>query len=298
NLELDCAYHLPGVARFRVNVFLQHHGIAAALRIITDRIPSAEEIGLTPAVTKLAELPRGLVLVTGPTGSGKTTTLASLIEMINQRFSKFIVTIEDPIEFVYQNKNSVINQREVGQHTKSFARALKYSLRQNPDVLLIGEMRDLETISLAITAAETGHLCFATLHTQDAPTTIDRMIDVFPADQQAEIRTQLSLVLAAVVSQALLPRKDGGRVCAREVLTMIPAAASLIRERKASQLYGVIEAGSKYGMNSMDQALAHLVREGAIGFEDALGKAHDPGNLRNLVAMGSLGAAVPRQPAR
>ncbi|MBI3547579.1 MAG: type IV pilus twitching motility protein PilT [Elusimicrobia bacterium] len=285
-LELDCSFALAGSARFRVNVLKNSRGTAAVMRVISDKIPTPQELGLMPSIVNLTDLPRGLVLVTGPTGSGKTTTLASLIETINQKHHRHILTIEDPIEFMYENKNSIINQREVGAHTKSFAEALKHSLRQNPDVILIGEMRDLETISLAITAAETGHLCFATLHTQDAPSTVDRIIDVFPPSQQQEVRTQVSTTLAAVISQVLLPRKGGaGRICAREVMTMTPAVGNLIREGKTHQLYSAIESGAKFGMISMDQYLAFLVKQGAVTMEDAAMKAHDPGTMKTLAGM-------------
>lgn len=285
NHSLDFSFSSPGISRFRVNVFRQSHGLAAMLRVISGRIPSPQELGLTQAVVDMTNLPRGLVLVTGPAGSGKSTTLASLIEVINHNHHRHVLTIEDPIEFVYQNKHSIINQREVGNHAKSFAYALRDALRQNPDVILIGEMRDLETISLAITAAETGHLCFATLHTQDAPSTVDRIINAFPADQQNEIRTQLSLVLAGVVSQTLLPRKGGGLACAREIMTMTTASRSLLREAKTHQLYGEIEAGGKLGMVSMDQALASLFKQGTVELQEAVAKAHNQANLRNLIAL-------------
>ncbi|MFA6031188.1 MAG: type IV pilus twitching motility protein PilT [Elusimicrobiota bacterium] len=283
--ELDTSFALPGVSRFRVNVFQQRRGPAAVLRVINAHIPTPHELGLMPSITNLAQEARGLVLVTGPTGSGKSTTLASLIDSINHTQKKTILTIEDPIEFVYEEKLAVIHQREVGQQTRSFAEALRRALRQDPDVLMVGEMRDLETIALAITAAETGHLCLATLHTQDAPTTVDRIIDVFPPHQQQQVRVQVSTVLRAVVSQTLLPRADGrGRVCAREVMTLTPAVASLIREGKTHMLYGAIEAGAKFGMLSMDQHLAFLVRQKVVSLEDAIVKAHDPQNLRQLLA--------------
>ncbi|MEK7656926.1 MAG: type IV pilus twitching motility protein PilT [Elusimicrobiota bacterium] len=288
--ELDCSFAVTDVARFRVNVFQQKKGVAAVLRVISSRIPTPQELGLMPSVVKLISEPRGLVLVTGPTGSGKSTTLASLIETINQTMRKTILTVEDPIEFVYEDKQCVISQREVGQQTKSFAEALKHSLRQDPDVILVGEMRDLETISLAITAAETGHLCFGTLHTQDAPTTVDRIIDVFPSEQQQQVRIQVSTVLRAVVSQVLLPRPDGrGRVCSREVMTMTPAIGSLIREGKTHMLYGAIESGAKFGMISMDQHLAFLVKQNLLKVEDAVSKARDPQNLRTLLSLGGGG---------
>ncbi|MCS7227965.1 MAG: type IV pilus twitching motility protein PilT, partial [Endomicrobia bacterium] len=257
--ELDCSIQIAKVARFRVNVFVQKCGVEAVLRVIPSQIPSPEEIGLSSEIVKLTDLPRGLVLVTGATGSGKSTTLACLIELINQKYKKHILTIEDPIEFVYENKNSIIRQREVGIHTKSFATALKYALRQDPDVILVGEMRDLETISAALTVAETGHLVFATLHTQDAAQTVDRIIDVFPSHQQQQVRVQLSSTLKAVISQVLLTRKDTyGRVAAREVMIVTAAIATLIREGKTHQIYTAIETGAKYGMISLDKSLLEL----------------------------------------
>jgi twitching motility protein PilT len=284
--ELDCSLSLTGVARFRVNVFLQKNGVAAVLRTISAHIPTPEELGLMPAITSLIDLPRGLVLVTGPTGSGKTTTLASLVEQINQKHEKTVLTIEDPIEFIYQDKKSIILQREVGQSTKSFSEALKHSLRQDPDVILIGEMRDLETIQLALTAAETGHLCFGTLHTKDAPSSIDRIIDVFPASQQQQVRLQVSNCLQAVVSQRLISRKDGqGRVCAREFMRMTTAIGSLIREGKTHQIYSAIESGAKFGMISMDQYLAFLLKQNMIAPEQALAVAHDPQTVQRLAMM-------------
>src|SRR5579859_8088002 len=217
--ELDCSFAVSGLSRFRVNVLLQKNGVEAVMRVITSRIPTPEQLRLPRSVTDLADLPRGLVLVTGPTGSGKSTTLSCIMEMINQKYKDHVLTIEDPIEFVFDSKMSVFRQREVGQNTKSFNNALRAALRQDPDVIMVGELRDLETIQLAITAAETGHLCFATLHTQDAPSTVDRMIDVFPPHQQQQVRVQLSVVLQAVVSQQLLPRRDNqGRIAAREIM--------------------------------------------------------------------------------
>ncbi len=284
--ELDCSVSLAGVARFRVNAFLQKNGVAAVFRTISSHIPTPAELGLMPAMQNLVDLPRGLVLVTGPTGSGKSTTLASLVQLINEKHHKHVLTIEDPIEFVYEDKNSIILQREVGQQTKSFAEALKHSLRQDPDVILIGEMRDLETISLAITAAETGHLCFGTLHTHDAPSTIDRIIDVFPPHQQQQVRVQVSTVLQAVICQTLLPRLDGkGRVCAREFMRMTSAVGNIIREGKTHLLYGAIESGSKHGMISMDQYLAFLIKQKLITLEDAKAAAHDPSMIQKLVEM-------------
>jgi len=289
--ELDGSVTLPGAARFRLNVFRQKNGLGAVFRAIPSKIPTPAEIGLMPAISNLVDLPRGLVLVTGPTGSGKSTTLACLIEQINQKHNAHVLTIEDPIEFVYEDKNSIVLQREVGSSTKSFSEALRHSMRQDPDVILIGELRDLETIQLAITAAETGHLCLATLHTQDAPSTIDRIIDVFPASQQAQVRLQVSSVLQAVVCQQLLPRKGGGRICAREFLRMTTAVASLIREGKTHQIYAAMEAGAKHGMISMDQNLALLVKQGLVEPNDALAVAHDANMVRQLAGPAFAGAA-------
>jgi twitching motility protein PilT len=290
--ELDGSISVPGVGRFRLNVFRQKNGIGAVMRVISAKIPTPQEIGLMPSITNLIDLPRGLVLVTGPTGSGKSTTLAALIEQINQKQQKHILTIEDPIEFTYEDKQSVILQREIGQSTKSFAEALRHALRQDPDIILIGEMRDLETIQLAISAAETGHLCFATLHTHDAATTVDRIIDVFPAHQQAQIRVQLSTVLQGVVCQQLLPRQGGGRVAAREFMRVTTGIANLIREGKTHQIYGAVEAGAKHGMITMDQYLAFLVKQNLITMEGACAVAHEADTVKRLAGM-----AVPPNPA-
>ncbi len=289
--ELDGSITVPGAPRFRLNAFRQKNGAGAVFRAIASKIPSPQDIGLMPAIANLIDLPRGLVLVTGPTGSGKSTTLATLIEQINLKHQKKILTIEDPIEFVYEDKQSVILQREVGTSTKTFAEALRHAMRQDPDVILIGEMRDLETIQLAISAAETGHLCFGTLHTQDAPSTVDRIIDVFPASQQAQVRLQVSTVLQAVVCQQLLPRKGGGRVCAREFLRVTPAVASLIRDGKTHQIYGAMEAGAKHGMIAMDQYLAFLIKQGFVEPEEALSVAHDATTVRALAGIAGAGAA-------
>ncbi|MBI5246970.1 MAG: type IV pilus twitching motility protein PilT [Elusimicrobia bacterium] len=285
NWELDGSVALPGVSRFRLNAFRQKNGAGAVFRVISAKIPTPTEIGLMPSITNLIDLPRGLVLVTGPTGSGKSTTLACLIEEINKKYPKKILTIEDPIEFVYEDKQSVILQREVGSTTKSFSEALRHSMRQDPDVILVGELRDLETIQLAISAAETGHLCFATLHTQDAATTVDRMIDVFPTSQQQQVRVQLSTVLQAVVCQQLLPRLGGGgQVCAREFMRITTGISNLIREGKSHQIYGAIEAGAKFGMITMDQYLSFLYKQKLLDFNEALGAAHDGDTLRRLAA--------------
>lgn len=286
NWELDCSFSLTGVSRFRLNVLNTKNGTEAVMRVIPSKIPSPEELSLMPSIVQLANLPRGLVLVTGPTGSGKSTTLACLLNMINEKKKSHILTIEDPIEFTYEAKASLVRQREIGQHTKSFSNALRSALREDPNVILVGEMRDLETIQLTITASETGHLTFATLHTQDAPSTVDRIIDVFPSHQQTQIRVQLSTSLQAVVSQILLPRKDGkGRVAAREVMIMTPAISNLIREGKTHMIYGAIETGAKFGMISMDRSLANLVIQGIIDKELAISKAHDKDVLAKLCSM-------------
>jgi len=284
--ELDGSVTVPGASRFRLNVFRQKNGLGAVFRAIPAKIPTAAEIGLMPAIANLVDLPRGLVLVTGPTGSGKSTTLACLIESINAKHHAHVLTVEDPIEFVYEDKNSIILQREVGTSTRSFAEALRHSMRQDPDVILIGEMRDLETIQLAITAAETGHLCFGTLHTQDAPSTIDRIIDVFPPHQQSQVRVQLAVVLQAVVCQQLLTRKDGeGRIAAREIMIMTPAISNLIREGKTHMIYGAIDTGAKHGMIPMDKALAELVRQGLVNPEEALNRAGNPETFKQLAGI-------------
>lgn len=295
-LELDSSYNIPGLSRFRVNVLLQKNGVEAVLRLIPSTVPSPKEIGLTEAIIGLTNLARGLVLVTGPTGCGKSTTLACLIDIINQKRREHILTVEDPIEFVYEPKNCIIRQREVGSHTHSFLDALKHALRQDPDVILVGEMRDLETISLAISAAETGHLVFGTLHTQDAPQTVDRMVDVFPPHQQQQIRVQLSTTLKAVICQQLLPRAGGkGRVAAREVMIVTTAIANLIREGKTHQIYSAIETGAKFGMCTLDTSLAELVRLKAVSIEEALSKAN---HLQELAAkLGIVGPSAPPTPS-
>ena len=288
--ELDFAYALPGGTRFRVNCYQQRGATGAAFRIISTSIRSLEELGVPDVVAQFATLPRGLVLVTGPTGSGKSTTLAALIDLVNRTRYDHIVTVEDPIEYVHSNKRSLVNQREVGNDTHSFTAALKHVLRQDPDVILIGEMRDLETISVALTAAETGHLVFATLHTQDASQTIDRIIDVYPSHQQDQIRTQLAATLQGVVSQTLVPRASGtGRVIATEVLLTTPAIANLIREGKAHQITSSMQAGRALGMHTMDQHLADLVNEGEITRDAAFEKAHDPDSLDRLIRREDMG---------
>jgi twitching motility protein PilT len=290
-LELDTSYSLPGKARFRVNVYLQRDAIGAAFRLIPYEIRSLEQLGMPANMADLARLPRGLVLVTGPTGSGKSTTLAAMIDVVNQEKPVHIMTVEDPIEYLHQHKTAIVNQREVGADTKSFGEALKHVLRQDPDVVLVGEMRDLETISTAVTAAETGHLVFATLHTQDAPQTIDRIIDAFPPYQQQQIRVQLSTSLQGVITQQLLQTWDGkGRVCASEVMIATPAIRNLIREGKVHQIYSSMQAGGRYGMRTMDQALASLVMAGRISWELGLQRCHDPQELARLTGRRVAGA--------
>jgi twitching motility protein PilT len=280
-MELDCSFAIADISRFRVNVLLQKNGVEAVLRVISAKIPTPDALKLTPTILQFADLPRGLVLVTGPTGSGKSTTLACLLNLINQKREEHILTIEDPIEFVYESKKCIVRQREVGQQTHNFTAALKSALRQDPDIVLIGEMRDLETISAALTIAETGHLVFGTLHTVDAAQTVDRIIDVFPPHQQQQIRVQLSVTLKGVVSQTLIPRADGqGRVAARELMVVTPAIANLIREGKTHQVYSAIETGGKFGMISLDRALLQLVQEGSITIEEAISKAHNPEYIR------------------
>ncbi len=280
-LELDTSYALPGKGRFRVNVFLQRDSVGAVMRAIPYQVVDYDVLGVPPAVKTWAFLPRGLVLITGPTGSGKSTTLASLIDIVNRERSVHIMTVEDPIEFLHDHKRSLINQREVGEDTHSFASALKHVLRQDPDVILVGEMRDLETISTALTAAETGHLVFATLHTQDAPQSIDRVIDVFPAHQQQQVRVQLASALQGICTQQLIPTSDGqGRAIACEVMVATPAVRNLVREGKTHQIYSVLQAGGRYGMVTMDMSLVQLVRSGRITMDMALERCSNEEDLR------------------
>ncbi|WP_304610968.1 type IV pilus twitching motility protein PilT [Salinibacterium sp. SWN248] len=284
-LELDFAFELSEAARFRVNFYMDRGNLGAAFRIIPTEIKQLKDLGIQESVGKFAGLPRGLVLVTGPTGSGKSTTLAALIDLVNRTRADHIVTVEDPIEFLHGNQKSLVNQREVGRDTHSFTAALKHVLRQDPDVILIGELRDLETISIALTAAETGHLVFATLHTQDAAQTVDRIIDVFPPHQQGQVRTQLAAVLQGIVCQTLVRRATGkGRVAATEVLTMTPAIGNLIREGKIYQIPSAMQAGRSGGMHTMDQHLAGLAKSGAITEEAALAKSHDPEGMHRLMS--------------
>ncbi len=293
HFELDTSFSIPGLSRCRVNVLVQRGGVEAVLRIIPDDIPSAKTLRLTEPILKLCNLQHGLVLVTGPTSSGKTTTLACMVQAINQERSGHIITIEDPIEFVYTSKKCVIRQREVGTHTQSFSAALRHALRQDPNVILLGEMRDLETISLAITAAETGHLVFATLHTQDAPKTVDRIVDVFPPGQQSQVRVQLAATLQGVISQQLLPRlNEKGRVAAREVMIVTNAISNLIREGKTHMLYGAIETGSKFGMCDMDTDLADLVKDGLISLNVAMAHASHPESLKARLERSRQGMAT------
>jgi twitching motility protein PilT len=287
NLELDLSYQLPGLARFRVNVYQQRESLGSVMRMIPFEIKSAETLGLPPAVSEFTNLRRGLVLVTGITGSGKSTTLAALIDHINETRAEHIMTVEDPIEFLHKHKKAVVNQREIGVDTHGFAQALKHVLRQDPDIILVGEMRDLETISSALTAAETGHLVFGTLHTQDAPQSVDRVIDVFPPHQQQQIRVQLAGTMAGVVSQQLVPTIDGkGRAVAAEVLVATSAVRNLIREGKTHQIYTSMQAGGKHGMQVMDQALADLVKKGKVTYEMGLERSHHVEEFNRLVGKG------------
>ena len=282
--QLDFAYSIPGHARFRVNAYFQRGAIGAAFRLIPFGLTSIDELGLPATVHDFTRRPRGFVLVTGPTGSGKSTTLAAMIDEINNTRDEHIMTIEDPIEFLHSHKKCIVNQRELGSDAQSFADALKAALRQDPDVILVGEMRDLETISTALTAAETGHLVFATLHTQDTAQTIDRVIDVFPAHQQGQVRVQMSVALQGIVTQQLLPTADGSsRVVACEVLVPNPAIRNLIREGKTHQIYSVLQTSSATGMQTMDASLATLVREGAISQRLAESRSSTPEELNRLL---------------
>lgn len=282
--ELDLAYSIPGLSRFRINVYLQRGTWGCAIRVIPSRPLSLDELKMPPIIKELAMKPRGLVLVTGPTGSGKSTTLAAMINHVNENRRCHIVTVEDPIEFLHKDKNSVICQREVGADTHSFQMALKHVLRQDPDVILIGEVRDLETTSIAISAAETGHLVMATLHTNSAASTVDRVIDIFPPHQQAQIRMQLSVTLEGVLCQTLVPKaKGGGRVMAMEIMPVNSAVRNIIREGKTHQIPNIIQAGASLGMQSLDMALRNLYLQGLVTFEDAIAKASSPDELKRLV---------------
>lgn len=296
NYELDASFGIDGVGRFRINVFKERGNYAAAFRVVPSTIPSLDDLCLPNICKEFTQKPRGLVLITGPTGSGKSTTLAAMIDWINENRSEHILTIEDPIEFLHQSKRSVVSQRELGADTRSFSNALRSALREDPDVILVGEMRDLETIHLALTAAETGHLVFGTVHTSSAPQTIDRIIDAFPPGQQQQIRIMLSNGLVGIVSQTLLPRLQEsaggspvtkGRVLAAEVLINTPAVSNLIRESKTAQIYSSIQMGGNLGMQTLESALAALVKQNAVSAQDALSKTSRPDELEQLLASGS-----------
>lgn len=275
NLEVDFSFEVPNLARFRVNAFNSNRGPAAVFRTIPNQVLSLDDLGAPDIFTKISDNPRGLVLVTGPTGSGKSTTLAAMVDYINNNKHHHILTIEDPIEFVHDNKQSLINQREVHRDTHSFNTALRSALREDPDVILVGELRDLETIRLALTAAETGHLVFGTLHTTSAPKTIDRIVDVFPGEEKDMVRSMLSESLQAVISQTLVKKVGGGRIAAHEIMLGIPAIRNLIREDKIAQMYSAIQTGAMHGMQTMDQCLTNLLNRGLITQQDARAKAHD-----------------------
>src|SRR4051794_13452227 len=295
--QIDFAYSVPGHGRFRVNAYFQRGTLAAAFRLIPSETVPIETLGLPPVIREFSKKPRGIVLVTGPTGSGKSTTLASMIDEINETRHDHIMTIEDPIEFLHSHKRCIVNQREIGADAPSFALGLKAALRQDPDVILVGEMRDMETIGTALTAAETGHLVFATLHTQDAPQTIDRIIDVFPPAQQGQVRAQLAIGLQGVVTQTLLPTADGqGRAVAAEVLIPTPGVRNLIREGKTHQIYSLIQTGGAHGMQTMDSSLATLVRENTITMAVAESRSSEPSEMRKLVQSGGIGQPMTSAP--
>ena len=285
--QLDMSHSIPGLARFRVNIYFQRESLGAAFRMIPTELKTLEQLGVPTALEELANKPRGLVLVTGPTGSGKSTTLAAMIDLINRTRQDHIMTIEDPIEFLHRHKRCIVNQREIGPDALSFAEALRGALRQDPDVILLGEMRDLETITTALTAAETGHLVFATLHTQDAPSTVDRLIDVFPGAQQEQVRVQIAATLQGVVTQTLLPRADGsGRIPAVEILFPDDAVRNLIRQGKVEQIYSMMQTGTKRGMQTLEQALADFVVRGLVSEEVALNRSSRPEQLSGLLKRG------------
>src|SRR6266702_4201681 len=294
NRQLDFSHSIPGLARFRVNVYFQRESLGAAFRLIPDQLRTLEELGIPSSLHQLAEKPRGLVLVTGPTGSGKSTTLAALIDEINRNRSEHILTIEDPIEFVHRHKRCIVNQREIGPDASSFSEALRGALRQDPDVILVGEMRDLETISTALTAAETGHLVFGTLHTQSAPSTIDRIIDVFAAEQQEQIRIQIASSLQGVVTQALLPTADGlGRVPALEVLLPDDAVRNLIRQGKVEQIYSVMQTNTGRGMQTMEQSLSDLIMRRVVDLEVGLTRSSRPAQLIAMLERAGFPVELP-----
>jgi twitching motility protein PilT len=295
-LELDCSYFIADVSRFRVNVFFRNGGMGAAIRTIPNKIPTLRELELPPVAERLTEAKNGLVLVTGPTGSGKSTTLAAMIDAINRTRKDHIMTIEDPIEFVYEHNKSLINQRELNAHTLSFAEALKHVLRQDPDVVLVGEMRDLETIASAVTIAETGHLVFGTLHTMGAAQTVDRIVDVFPSYQQQQIRMQLAGGLRAVISQVLLPRKSGGRVAAREIMVVNQGISSMIREGKTHQLYGQIQTGASEGMFTLEMDVARLLSRDVITYEAAISAVNDVKTFLTIIERVSSARPAPQKP--
>ena len=282
--QIDFAYSIPGQGRFRVNAYFQRASLGAAFRLIPNDMPALDDLGLPPVLRDLTKKPRGFVLVTGPTGSGKSTTLAAMLDVINKERHEHIMTIEDPIEFLHRHQNCIVNQRELGSDAQSFGLGLKAALRQDPDVILVGEMRDLETIATALTAAETGHLVFATLHTQDTAQTVDRIVDVFPPAQQHQVRVQLSVSLQGIVTQQLLPTADGeSRVCATEILVPTPAVRNLIREGKTHQIYSALQTGGAHGMQTMDAALVDLVRRNKITRELAEARSSSPEELRRLM---------------
>jgi twitching motility protein PilT len=281
--EIDFSFALPDIARFRVNIFRQQGHLALVLRIIPTKILTIDELSLPPVIRELAYKKNGLVLVTGPTGSGKSTTLAAMIDLINKEKKEHIITLEDPIEFVHQHQNSVVNQREINQDTNTFATALRAAMRQDPDVILVGEMRDLETISIAITAAETGHLVFGTLHTSSAASTVDRIIDVFPPHQQQQIRVQLAATIQGIIAQQLIPRVDQpGRVAALEILVATPAIRNLIREGKTHQISSAVQTGGKFGMQTLDSCLRNLVQKGIINAEEAAKRSVDKDSMKEM----------------
>jgi twitching motility protein PilT len=282
--QIDFAYSIPGKGRFRVNAYFQRASLGAAFRLIPNEMPELDTLGLPPVLREFTKKPRGFVLVTGPTGSGKSTTLAAMLDVINKERHEHIMTIEDPIEFLHRHQNCIVNQRELGSDAPSFSLGLKAALRQDPDVILVGEMRDLETIGTALTAAETGHLVFATLHTQDTAQTVDRIVDVFPPAQQHQVRVQLSVSLQGIVTQQLLPTADGqGRCCATEILVPTPAVRNLIREGKTHQIYSALQTGGAHGMQTMDASLADLVRRHKITRELAEARSSAPEELRRLM---------------